>query len=54
MKILRLTFINLRRLLRNPIMLMMCVAIPLVFLFMMGGSHSESGEKILLVDRDSS
>ncbi|MGL5577053.1 MAG: ABC transporter permease [Sarcina sp.] len=52
MKIIRLTLINLRRLIKNPTLCVMGFVIPLIVVFMMGGGYKESGANILLVDSD--
>ena len=54
MEILRLTVINLRRLIKNPVIGFMGVILPLAVLFMMGTTHSKLVEDILLVDKDKS
>lgn len=52
MKIMSLTFINLRRLIKNPTLCAMGLVIPLVVLFMMGGKHDRKAREVLVVDND--
>lgn len=52
MKMIRLTLINLRRLIKNPTLCVIGFAVPLIVLFMMGSDHDNPGHDILLVDND--